>query len=160
MRKSVESELGRSTAEVRMERNAIEAVVRQLRPGPYGWRCELPTPVRFFGQPVELVVDTRPVRDDKPPPALAPAEVELVRLILDGLPEVLTECERQYYRCIAEFPELFGKAHGPQIWVSREWPGDGPPGDWSFSVGIAGAPGWGIHCEFRGLELQRSWFGD
>jgi hypothetical protein len=143
-----------------MERETIDAVVRQLRPGPCGWRCELPTPVRFFGQPVELLVDTRPVRDDEPPPVLAPAEVELVRLILGGLPGVLAECKRQYRRSSTELRRPLGKAHKPEIWVSREWLGDAPPGDWSFVVGISGAPGWGIHSEFSGLEFQRIWSGD
>ena len=144
-----------------MERDTIEAVVQQLRPSPYGWRCELPTPVRFFGQLVELQVDTLPFcDDDEPPPAPAPAEVELVRLVLGGLPGVLAECERQYRKYNAGFPELLGEIREPHIWVSREWLGDAPPGDWSFVVEIADAPAWGIHSEFRGLEFQEIWSGD
>jgi hypothetical protein len=145
---------------VQVERDTIDAVVQRLRPGPYGWRCELPAPVRFFGRPIELLMDTRPVREHEPPPGPAPAEVGLVRLILGGLPGVLAECGRQYRRANIELPRPLGKAHEPAIWVSREWLGDAPPGDWSFVVGISGAAGWGVHSEFSGLEFRRIWSGD
>ena len=143
-----------------MDPDAIEAVVQHLQPGPYGWWCELPRPERFFGQPVELRVDTRPFPDDEPPPPPASEELDLVRLILSGLPSVLAECERQYREYNAEFPELLDKVHEPHIWVSREWLGESQSGDWSFVVGISDAPDWGIHTEFRGLEFQRIWSGD
>ena len=143
-----------------MDRATIDAVVRRLRPTHYGWWCELPNPVRFFGQPVELQLDTRPFREDnEPPPAPARAEVELVRLILAGLPGVLAECERRHREYDAKFPWLLDKLCKPYIWVSREWLGDAPPGDWSFVVGIADVPEWGIHSEFRGLEFQELWSG-
>ena len=114
----------------------------------------------FFGQPVGLKVDTRPYRDDEPPPAPARAEVELVRVILGKLPGVLAECEVQYREYNAELPELPGKVHEAYIWVSREWQGDVPPREWSFVVGISDSREWFVHSEFRGLEFQQTWSCD
>jgi hypothetical protein len=105
-------------------------------------------------------LDTRAEPAEEPPPAAEPAEIGLVRLILGGLPGVLAECERRFREYNAEFPELLGKVHEPHIRVSREWLGGEPPGDWAFVVGIADAPDWGIHAEFRGLEFREIWSGD
>jgi hypothetical protein len=138
----------------------IETVMRQLRRGPYGWFTDLPASIHFFGQPVELHVDTRPFPTEDPPAKPNRKELNLVRLILGGLSVVLSECERQYVEYNADFPELLNKVHEPHIWVSREWLGDEIPGNWSFVVGISDAPDWGIHIEFHGLQFQQIWSGD
>jgi hypothetical protein len=139
---------------------AIEAVVRELQPNPYGWGCELPAPFRFFGRTVELRVDTREYPTDDPTPSPDPDELELVRLILGGLPGVLIEAERQYAEYNADFPDLIERAHEPHIWIARNIRETDGPDHWSFIVGIADAPDWGIHIEFQGLEFQRIWSGD
>lgn len=143
-----------------MKPEAIEAVLRQLQPYDYGWRCELPTPSTFFGNPVELRIETRPCPATESAPIPNSTEIELVRLILSALPEMLAQAEQYYADYNAGFPELVDKIDQPHIWVCREWLGSEIPANWTFLIGISDAPDWCIHTEFRGLEFREIWSGD
>jgi hypothetical protein len=138
--------------------DAIEAALRQLQPGTYGWRSELPA--RFLGQQVGLRIDTRanPTRDPPAPPS--PVELDLVRLILGGLPGVLTACEQAYQARYAAYPQLVSGVRESHVWVCRDFPGGKTPEDWAFVIGVTGDPNWATHADFRGLELLGMWSGD
>ena len=143
-----------------MEPDAIDAVLRGLRPYRWGWRLDSLPRFSFLGKPVALHVDTQPIPTGNPSPPLDATEIELVRLILGGLPGVLAEAERQYRQYNADFPDLIERAHEPRIWLSRDILADEGPLHWAFVVGIVDAPDWGIHSEFEGLEFRRIWSGD
>lgn len=132
----------------------------ELEPYPYGWRCELPARYRFFGCPVRVKIETRPSPADELPPPPNPSEVELVRLIVSSLSELLAEAERQYATFDQEFPELFDKIDDPHVWVCREFLELDGPDRWALVSGISDAPDWCIHIEFRGLEFHEIWAGD
>ena len=83
----------------------------------------------------------------------------MVRLILSNLPALLPVVEREY-RGHADSPDIIERVHMPHIWLSRDWLAELGPEHWSFVVGIADAPDWGIHAEFAGLVFQRIWSGD
>jgi hypothetical protein len=138
----------------------IDKVLQSLQPYAYGWRTELPKEARFFGHPIELRLDTRAVPARKRAPRPSEAEIELIRLILSGLRGVLREAVCQYALYNVDVPELFGKIHKPRMWISREWLGDTPPGEWALISGISDAPDWGIHIVFHSLEFYRIWSAD
>jgi hypothetical protein len=117
-------------------------------------------PARFFGQPVELRLDTRAFPADEPPAPPTDAEFDLARLILAGLAGIRVEAERQYAEYNNAFLELRDKVHQPHVWISREWLAVDGPGHWSFVVWISDAPDWGLHLEFWELEFLRIWSGD
>jgi hypothetical protein len=138
----------------------IEGILQTLQPDAYGWWCELPPPIRFFAKPVGVKLDTRPVPEEYPPTPPEAAEIELLRFILSGLEKLLAVAERQYNEYNIDLPELLEKVHDPHVWISREWLEKDGPGRWTFVVGIADAPDWGIHLEFRELEFLEVWSGD
>ncbi len=57
-------------------------------------------------------------------------------------------------------PDIIERVHEPHIWLSRDVLAEERPDRWSFVVGIADAPDWGIHSDFSGLEFQGIWSGD
>jgi hypothetical protein len=141
-----------------MEADSIKTVLASLQEDRWGWRATLPD-IRFIGKAVSLRVDTQPIPTDGPSPPLDETETALVRLVLGNLPGLLTEIER-HYRSHADSPDIIGRFHEPHVWLSRDWLAEEGPDFWSFVVGIADAPDWGIHAEFRGLEFQQIWSGD
>jgi hypothetical protein len=141
-----------------MDADSVDAVLRSLRKHRWGWRTDLPG-IRFIGKPVGLRVDTQPIPTGGPSPPLDATETALVRLVLGNLPELLPVIEREY-RGHADSPDIIDRVHEPHVWLSRDWLAEAGPDFWSFVVGIADAPDWGIHAEFRGLEFQRIWSGD
>jgi hypothetical protein len=139
---------------------AVEAFLKGLQPYPYGWRRELPAPYRFFGQPIAVTIETRPFPADSQAPPPAPAEIDLVRRVVNGLPGVLAAAERAYAAYNADFPELVGKVRDPRVWVCREYQAADGPDRWALESGIADAPDWTICVEFRGLAVVEVWSGD
>src|SRR5262249_33581216 len=124
----------------------------------WGWRAELPG-VRFIGKPVGLRVDTQPIPTGGPSPPLDATETALIRLVLGGLPAPVPAVEREDRRH-AHFPDILERGHGARGWLSRAVLAEEGLGRWSFVVGIADAPDWGIHADFDRLEFQRIWSGD
>lgn len=143
-----------------MEPEAIEAILATLQPYPYGWRQELPAPYRFFGQPVAVTIETRPFPEAGEPPRPASAELDLVRLVLAGLPGVLTIAAREYAAHNDAFPEVLRKVSDPRVWVCREFQQRDGPDRWALTSGISDAPDWTIFVEFRGLSFLEVWSGD
>ena len=143
-----------------MDADAIEAVLSGLQPYPYGWRQELPTLYRFFGQPVAVTIETRPFPGDGLAPSPTQAEVNLVRLVLARLSGVLAKAEQEYASYNAAFPELLGKVHEPRLWVCREFQARDGPERWAFISGISDAPDWTVFLEFRALTFLEVWSGD
>ena len=122
-------------------------------------RHELPA-YRFFGQPITLTVETRPfpAADQAPPPT--ESEVNLARLVLAGLSEVLAKAEQEYAAYNADFPELRGKVHDPRVWVCREFQQRDGPERWVLTSRISDAPDWTVFIEFRALTFLEVWSGD
>jgi hypothetical protein len=141
-----------------LDAEAIDAVLRSLQQYRWGWRAALPG-VNFIGQPVGLRVDTQPIPTGGPSPPLDATETALVRLVLGALPELLVEVER-HYREHADSPDIIERVHEPHVWLSRDVLAEEGPDRWSFVVGVADAPDWGIHSDFAGLAFQRIWSGD
>ena len=135
-----------------MDAEAIDAVLRALEEYRWGWRAVLPG-VRFIGKPVGLRVDTQPIPTGGPSPPLDPFETALVRQVLGALPELLVVIEREF-RGHADSPDIIERVHQPHVWLSRDWLAEVGPDHWSFVVGVADAPDWGIHAEFAGLAFQ------
>jgi hypothetical protein len=131
-----------------------------LQPYPYGWGCQLPPPYQFFGQQLAVMIETRPIPADESAPRPTRGEIDLVRLILAGLPEILAKATQEYAAYNAEFPELLAKVHEPRIWVCREFQAEEGPDWWALTSGISDAPDWTIYVEFRGLTLLEVWSGD
>jgi hypothetical protein len=117
-------------------------------------------PHRFFGHPVGLEIETRPFPDSEPPPSPSQPELELTRLILTGLPEVLAEAEKRYAAYSADSPEVLAKVHRPRVWICREFQDREGRDWWAIEAGISDAPDWTICVEFRGLEFVEVWSGD
>ena len=142
-----------------MEADAIDAVLRSLRPTPWGWLAVVPG-AAFLGQPMSLRVDTRDVPTDEPSPAPNSDEVSLARLVLSGLPGVLAQAEQQYRTYHREVPEAVPLAHEPHVWLSRSGMARDGADHWQFVVGIRGAEDYGTHAEFAGLSCVGIWSGD
>lgn len=132
----------------------------RLEPTGYGWAVTLPPPAAFLGRPIDLDFETRPSPEATPPPPPTPAELDLARAILADLPAILAVAERRYLEYNAEFPEVVAGVDGPCLWLCREFRRDDDPDRWALVVGIADAPDWGIHLEFRGAEFLEIWSGD
>lgn len=143
-----------------MEREAIEAILATLQPDPYGWRQQLPAAYQFFGQPVSVTIETRPFPESGVPPRPTRAELDLVRLILSGLPGVLATATREHAAYNDACPELLEKVHDPRVWVCREFQETDGPERWALTSGISDAPDWTIFVEFRGLSFLEVWSGD
>lgn len=143
-----------------MQANAVAEALELLRPYDYGWRCVLPTSVRFFGHPVALELETRPFPAEDSPPAPSRGEADLASRILAASPEVLAVAERQYAAYNADFPDVMAKIDRPRIWICREFQERDGPDRWTFVVGISDAPDWSIFVEFRGLGFFEIWSGD
>lgn len=143
-----------------MEREAIEAILAALQPYPYGWRQELPAAHSFFGQPVSVNIETRPYPEAGDPPELVEGELDLVRLVLARLPEVLAVAEREAAAAPDATPEVLGKVHEPRVWVCREFQERDGPARWALTWGISDAPDWTVFAEFRGLTFLEVWAGD
>lgn len=143
-----------------MTADAIDGVLGGLRPYRWGWRDDALPGVQFLGRPVGLRVDTDPTPAGNPPPPPDATETALVRLVLAGLPDLLPLLEREYREYNADHPDVIERVHEPHIWLSRDFLEEIGPGFWTFGVGIADAPDWGIHLEFDGLQFRRIWSGD
>ena len=141
-----------------MDADAIDAVLRSLQEHRWGWRADLPG-VRFIGKPVGLRVDTQPIPTGGPSPPLDATETALVRLVLGNLSDLLPVVERQF-RGYADSPDIIDRVHEPHVWLSRDLAAEEGPEFWSFVVGIADAPDWGIHAEFARLVFREIWSGD
>lgn len=141
-----------------MDADAIDAVLRSLEEYRWGWRADLPG-VLFIAKPVGLRVDTQPIPTGGPSPLLDATETALVRRVLAALPALLPVIEREYRRH-ADSTDIIDRVHEPHAWLSRDVLTEEGPGHWSFVVGIADAPDWGIHADFDGLAFQRIWSGD
>lgn len=141
-----------------MHADDIDAVMRSLREHRWGWRADLPG-VWFIGKAVGLRVDTQPIPTGGPSPPVDGTETALVRLVLGHLPDLLPIIEREF-RGHADSPDIIDRVHEPHVWLSRDWLVEEGPDFWSFVVGIADAPDWGIHAEFSGLVFRRIWSGD
>lgn len=131
-----------------------------LQPYSYGWRHELPAPYRFFGQPVTLTIETRPVPAEALAPVPSQTEISLVRLILSELPGVLAKAEQEFAAYNKDFPDVLGKVHDPRVWLCREFQETDGPECWALASGISDAPDWTICVEFRALRFQEVWSGD
>jgi hypothetical protein len=116
-----------------LEREAIETILATLQPYPHGWRQELPAAYRYFGQPVTLTIETRPFPEAGEPPRPSGAELDLVRLILAGLPGVLATAGREYAACDDTTPELLRKVADPRVWVCREFQERDGPDRWAVA---------------------------
>jgi hypothetical protein len=143
-----------------LDAGLIDAILNGLQPYAYGWRCQLPSPYRFFGQQVAVTIETRPFPADELAPQPSRAETDLVRLILAGFSEILAKADQEYAAYNAEFPELLGKVHEPRVWVCREFQASDGPERWALTSRISDAPDWTIFVEFRELMFLEVWSGD
>jgi hypothetical protein len=141
-----------------VDAESFDTVLQSLQQYRWGWRTTLPG-VLFIGKPVGLRVDTQPIPTGGPSPPLNPTETALVRLALGALPALLAEVE-WHYREHADSPDIIERVHEPYVWLSRDILAEDGPDRWTFVVGIADAPDWGIHAEFAGLVFQQIWSGD
>jgi hypothetical protein len=142
-----------------VDEEAIDAVLRSLQPTPWGWHAGVPG-FDFLGQPVSLRLDTRDVPTDEPPPTPDSGEVRLARLVLGGMPGVLSQAEQRYRMHHSNVPSAIELAHDPHVWLSRSGLAQDGADRWQFVVGIAGAEDYGTHAEFAGLSCVGIWSGD
>jgi len=131
-----------------LDADAIETILRALQPYSYGWRHELPVSYRFFGQSIALSIETRSIPGDDPAPAPTQTELTLARLVLAGLPEVVSRAEQEYRAYNDEFPEFAEKTREPRLWICREFQETDGPDRWALTSGISDAPDWTIFVEF------------
>lgn len=136
--------------------------ISNLTEHDYGWEGSLPDDVGlFFGQPIGIEIETRPVSEDGPPPPVSRDERMLVRKIIAELPQVLTEAKKQFIRYTAKKdPDASEQVREPHIWINRdELEEEDNPERWTFVIGREDLPDFGYHIEFDGLTCLEIWSG-
>jgi len=142
--------------------DAVADILAGLIPYPHGWRGPLPPAAgTFLGHPLGLTLETRSVRRPGPPPPPLPEEVELVGVVLAGLPEVLKRAEREYARHTRGDRTAKGQVFEPQVFITRDDAEDYPGGGrWTLWVRRADRPEFAYHVEFERLAFREIWSGD
>jgi hypothetical protein len=144
-----------------MEAEQVDEVLRSLSIDldGWGWWGELPESCgQFLGHRLGLEVYTRVTPGEGPPPCLTPAEAELVKAILVGLPSVLEQADERYRGYEAKYPEACEQLYAPRISISREELSECGPGRWALILKSRyGAPDWNLHIEFEKLSFR--WIG-
>jgi hypothetical protein len=142
-----------------VRRVEIDELLKVLRPYPYGWQVEIPAPYKFLGHSINLDVETRPNPDDVDAPVTNEIEIELARLILTNLSDVLGEAERRYVAYCSDEPGVLERIEHPRIWLCREFMSTDSK-HWVLAAGFVDAPDWVVHAEFSGLFFEDIWSGD
>jgi hypothetical protein len=143
-----------------LDSDCIDTILNSLKPYPYGWRHELPSEYRFFGQRIAINIETRACPSSSEAPLAIATETDLLRVILTNFSEVLATSEREYTAYNSDYPELYGKVSEPRVWICREFQEREGPKLWTLSCGISDAPDWTIFVEFRELTFLEIWSGD
>jgi len=142
-----------------MESADIERAICGIRSTQFGWSASIPAEFgTFFGVSITLVFETRPIAQVETPPVATKEEQDLARTILTHLIAILQEAESRFEAYHSQVPEALSLVARPRIWIYREEPKG--PHFWTFVVGAKGAPDFGCHIEFHGIEFHDIWAGD
>ena len=114
----------------------------------------------FFDRPLSLHISTYvqdPSYIDDPSPPPTPVELALAEQILDHLPELLEEAQRQFLHYNTEMtddPEAVQHVVKPSVYMSREFGANA--GRWTLTVERDDIP-IGYMIEFDGLRHVETW---
>ena len=152
----------RQPATSALDTAAIAQLFDRLAADKYGWRATLPAEFgTFFGVQITIDFETRPLPAKGRPPKVNDGEKELARIILLNLDDVLQEAERRFEAFNTEFdPDSTIQVSKPHIWISRGEAEEIQPNCWTLVIGAKGAPDFGCHIEFDGLDYREIWAGD
>jgi hypothetical protein len=140
---------------------AVSELLEGLRQTKYGWSVPLPVESgNFLGAQLIVEFQTRPVPERRAPPGVNEGERELATKILLGLRGVLREAERRFESYNSDTPDAMGLVSKPHIWIDRDTIEAEGPGRWALVVGAKGAPDFGWHVVFEGIECREIWAGD
>ena len=137
-------------------------VLASLLPDKFGWWAELPLAAGdFLGTPMRINVQTRPIPEAGAPPRPNEAELQLVRIVLEGWRPVLLRAETEFRAYNAPHdPNAENIIREPHVWIDRECMTEEGQSRWTLVVGRRDAPDFGYHLEFEGTEFLEIWAGD
>jgi hypothetical protein len=140
----------------------IAELFGRLKANKYGWSTAIPAEFgTFFGTQLTIEFETRPIPSKGRPPEVSDSEKELARTILLHLDDILQETERRFEAYNTEFdPDSTIQVSKPNIWISRDQAEETQPNRWAVVIGAKGAPDFGWHVEFNGIEYHEIWAGD
>ncbi len=144
-----------------MDETAINTLLATFVADDTGWNTQVPTSAGLFlGHPIGMVIQTRHVPEDGPPPKPDEQKLALARQVLGSLPAVVAIAEREFVGYAGAEDGASPLVRDPHIWLSLDEFEEDGPGQWSFVIGRQGAPDYGVHVEFDGLEFLERWGGD
>jgi hypothetical protein len=144
-----------------MDEAAVNRLLAGLVASDDGWTASVPAESgRLLGHPVGIVLQTRHVRKDGPPPAPDEPKLALARQVLASLPEVLAVAEREFAAYAGADDGDPALVANPHVWLFLDEYEEAGPGRWAFVVGFRDAPFYGVHVEFDGLAHLETWGGD